>query len=105
MDEQKHFKSMITKTCGALRMVTGVRAQLDRKDIQVSIDVKGPKTSKWFKGFAKKIKRLERDLKKTFPKRKLFIHIWPTNRKLSFHKMNKPFRGRDIILFHNPVRF
>ena len=104
MDEQKHFKSMILKPCNALRMVTGVRAQLDAKSIQVSIDAKGPKTGKRFKNFAKNIKRLEKDLKKTFPKRKLFIHIWATSKKLSLHKMNKPFRGRNIVIYHSPIK-
>jgi len=96
---------MVTKVCSSLRMVTGVRAEINRKSVQVSIDAKGTKKSKRLKNFARKIRQLERDIKKTFPHRQVFIHIWATDKKSSLHKVSKPFRGRDIIIFNDPVRF
>lgn len=103
MDDHRKFKSLLTKYCSPLRSVAWVQAAIGKKHIQVSIGAIYQRKSKRLAKFIKRIKRLERDLKKTFPRRNAEVHIWSVGKKQGAQKVSKPFRGRNITIITAPM--
>jgi hypothetical protein len=81
-----------------------MRAAIDKKNVEVSIDAKGNRKSRRITKLAERIRQLEKGLRKTFPHRKVNIHIWVTDRKSTSQKVSKPFRGRDIAIITAPAK-
>ena len=101
---QRKFKTLLTKYCAGMRIITGMRAAIDKENVEVSIDAKGNRKSRRITKLAKRIRRLEKNLKKTFPRQRVNIHIWVTDKKSAIQKVSKPFRGRDIAIITAPAK-
>jgi hypothetical protein len=101
---RRKFKALLTKHCAGMRIITGMRAAIDEKSVEVSIDAKGTRKSRRIAKLARRTRRLEKELGKAFPHRKVNVQIWVTDKKSTAQKVSKPFRGRNIVLIIAPAR-
>lgn len=105
MNNQTRFKALLVKYCSSREIVTTVHAAMGKKRIQVSVGAIGGRRSKRLAKFAKEMKRLEKDLRRTFHGRKVQIEIWANGKKPSVQKISKPFQGKNITIITAPINF
>lgn len=103
MKKDIRLRSVISKYCSDSSTVLSILAGIGKRHIQVSINAVGGRKSKRLAQFIKGVGRMEKELRKSFPSRKVEVRIWIRSKKSPTQKVEKPFQGRDIVMIVDPT--